>query len=308
MRDLWQRIEAFFTQHWPNKDLKLRPPASEESIASAEADLGIRFPEAFRESLSVHDGQGFEPSIKWLPGVGQLGSLSSILECWRGDREMYDAEADAWLDDEQRVRQADFHPRHIPFAGSPHWDYDRLLFDYAPGPTGTQGQIIMRLDVDHCFLCSDWRTLMTKTAEGLESGRIVPVERGPELSHWVEMEYRSPRGKAISLFDYYKDQGRSAPKSRPTRVAPKKPSQKALAKESSSKPSGTGVRRLEYTEGSSAKFWEAEVRDSSLVLRWGKIGTTGQTKTKDFVDPNAARAELNNAAASKLRKGYVEAK
>ena len=69
-----------------------------------------------------------------------------------------------------------------------------------------------------------------------------------------------------------------------------------------------GKRRLEFTSGSGGKFWEAEVVGRDLVLRWGKLGTEGQTKTKAFKDPNAARSELDKVAASKLKKGYAEAR
>jgi cell wall assembly regulator SMI1 len=206
MRDLWHRIESYFAKCWPQKELKLRPPATPQAIAAAEQELGVRFPDDFRESLLVHDGQEDEPSILWLPAAGKLASLDSLVECWKDDRQSYDAElwANPSLDESNRVLQAQLHPKHIPFAGSTYWDYDRLLFDFAPGPAGREAQIIVRFDIEHRFLVDTWRGLMETAADGLEDGSIVPGECGPELSHWVTMGYRSPRaGKSIDWFEYY---------------------------------------------------------------------------------------------------------
>ncbi len=88
--------------------------------------------------------------------------------------------------------------------------------------------------------------------------------------------------------------------------AKKASAKKVTVKKTSSKPSASAVRRLEYTSGASGKFWEAEVSGALLVLRWGKLGTSGQTKTKDVADPAAALGEMDKVAASKLKKGYVE--
>ncbi|MGW5051964.1 DUF4132 domain-containing protein [Actinokineospora sp. NPDC004072] len=62
--------------------------------------------------------------------------------------------------------------------------------------------------------------------------------------------------------------------------------------------------RLEYVGGGSAKFWEAERTGASVVVRWGRIGTAGQAKTRDFADEPSARDFLDKQAAEKTRKGY----
>jgi predicted DNA-binding WGR domain protein len=56
----------------------------------------------------------------------------------------------------------------------------------------------------------------------------------------------------------------------------------------------------------SAKFWEVEVDGSTVVVRFGKIGATGQTTRKDFADAGAAEAELAKLIGQKVKKGYVE--
>lgn len=66
------------------------------------------------------------------------------------------------------------------------------------------------------------------------------------------------------------------------------------------------MRRFEFVEGSSSKFWEIGLEGSSFTVRWGRIGTTGQTQTKSFATNEAARAEHDKLVAEKLRKGYRE--
>ena len=39
------------------------------------------------------------------------------------------------------------------------------------------------------------------------------------------------------------------------------------------------VRRFEFDEGASSKFWELGVAGNAVTIRWGRIGTAGQAKT-----------------------------
>lgn len=55
-----------------------------------------------------------------------------------------------------------------------------------------------------------------------------------------------------------------------------------------------------------AKFWEVAVVDRSLTVRFGKIGTNGQTKVKEFASNTEAEAESEKLIREKLKKGYVE--
>jgi DNA ligase 1 len=41
----------------------------------------------------------------------------------------------------------------------------------------------------------------------------------------------------------------------------------------------TTVRRFEFVGGSSSKFWEIRVSGNQAVVRFGRIGTNGQTQT-----------------------------
>ena len=46
----------------------------------------------------------------------------------------------------------------------------------------------------------------------------------------------------------------------------------------------------ENQAGTASKFWEVEQVDADLNVRWGRIGTQGQSQTKSFAD--AAKAAL----------------
>lgn len=66
------------------------------------------------------------------------------------------------------------------------------------------------------------------------------------------------------------------------------------------------MRRFELIEGNSSKFWEIEQADHELNIRWGRIGTAGQSQTKSFDDATKAGAALTKLVNEKTGKGYQE--
>ncbi len=65
-------------------------------------------------------------------------------------------------------------------------------------------------------------------------------------------------------------------------------------------------RYFEFVEGKSSKFWEVSQSGSEMTTRWGRIGTTGQSKTKPFADAAAAAKQVAKLIAEKTGEGYVE--
>src|SRR5262245_60491460 len=63
---------------------------------------------------------------------------------------------------------------------------------------------------------------------------------------------------------------------------------------------------LSEAEGSH-KFYEAVVSGKKLTIRYGRIGDPGQTQTKKFATPAAAKAEADKKIGEKTRKGYAPA-
>ncbi|STF85783.1 regulator [Escherichia coli] len=53
------------------------------------------------------------------------------------------------------------------------------------------------------------------------------------------------------------------------------------------------MRHFIYQDEKSHKFWAVEQQDNELHIRWGKVGTNGQSQIKSFSDAAAAaKAEL----------------
>lgn len=66
------------------------------------------------------------------------------------------------------------------------------------------------------------------------------------------------------------------------------------------------TRRFEFVAGTSSKFWECNHHGNQVTVRYGRIGTEGQTQTKSFDSAGAADRHAQQQIDSKLRKGYFE--
>lgn len=67
------------------------------------------------------------------------------------------------------------------------------------------------------------------------------------------------------------------------------------------------IRLFEYQDDKSAKFWEVTTAGATVTVRYGKIGTAGQSQTKELADAAAAAKHVAKLVAEKTGKGYVEA-
>lgn len=66
-------------------------------------------------------------------------------------------------------------------------------------------------------------------------------------------------------------------------------------------------RSLSFSKGRSDKFWNIELHGSSYTVAFGRIGSNGQAKTKEFADSAAARKAFDKIVAEKLDEGYIDA-
>ena len=66
-------------------------------------------------------------------------------------------------------------------------------------------------------------------------------------------------------------------------------------------------RRFEFKDTKSQKFWEINQRGKKYTVQYGRIGTDGQTRTKEFDSSADAKAAAEKLIAEKTRKGYAEA-
>jgi predicted DNA-binding WGR domain protein len=66
------------------------------------------------------------------------------------------------------------------------------------------------------------------------------------------------------------------------------------------------MRRFEFVGGTSSKFWEIGQTGSQVTVRFGRIGTNGQTQVKDLDSWDAAAERVRKLIGEKLREGYQE--
>lgn len=66
------------------------------------------------------------------------------------------------------------------------------------------------------------------------------------------------------------------------------------------------MRRFEFRDAKSSKFWAIRQQDAEVITCWGRIGTTGQTATKASASAAVAAGEVDKQIRSKTGKGYVE--
>jgi cell wall assembly regulator SMI1 len=179
IRDSWARLEAWFSRHRPDVDLRLREGASDDQIASLEAAFGEPLPEDVRASLRIHDGQDFleETPASFLPAgwLHPVASLRDYLARW----DPYEVSSeDNHTDDpftapDRRFRHDQPSRKALPWLGNAWFEHDVGYLDLAPGSTGTHGQILICWAADWQVLAPDWPSLLGWIASGLESGELV---------------------------------------------------------------------------------------------------------------------------------------
>jgi len=65
-------------------------------------------------------------------------------------------------------------------------------------------------------------------------------------------------------------------------------------------------RYFEFKDNQSAKFWGIRVQVCKVTVHFGKIGGSGQTRSKSFKDEITAQAHAERLVKEKTRKGYNE--
>lgn len=66
------------------------------------------------------------------------------------------------------------------------------------------------------------------------------------------------------------------------------------------------MRRFEFVEGKSSKFWQIALEGSSTTVQYGRLGTDGQSQVKEWPTAEKAKIEHDKLVKEKTGKGYVE--
>ena len=169
MKIIWERIHDWLAVNAPQVLENLRPGANDEEIYRAEAFFGVEFPEDFKLSYRVHNGQEEEccslfPYLEFL----SLQNVIKISEKWQN-----------YSDDNFRCDPEDifegiwngwWNPNWIPFTNESNGACQCV--DLAPAAGGNVGQIIIVewQEPTRGLMASNFRVYLETFAEELERG------------------------------------------------------------------------------------------------------------------------------------------
>lgn len=181
MNGLWERLGSWAAKN-AGRELGLRKGASERAIVAAEEALSLRFPDDFRASLLLHDGQdGDESSLfEWMPGCSPLAPLEAVVERWKEELALAEEypQTDFKVVEHGRIHSVLWHAKRIPIAGNRWWDGDNTYLDLFPGPKGKIGQLITFVtECDLVVLGSSLRDALALYVAALEKGDWVFSEK-----------------------------------------------------------------------------------------------------------------------------------
>jgi DNA ligase-1 len=103
-------------------------------------------------------------------------------------------------------------------------------------------------------------------------------------------------------------EGTETPSNKASTKAQTRPS-KSVPTKSAVLPATTDAkepRLFTYEDDKSNKFWEIQISELDVTVRFGRTGTQGQSQLKSFPDAAAARKHADKLIAEKTAKGYVE--
>lgn len=139
-------------------------------------------------------------------------------------------------------------------------------------------------------------------------------EAPPEIGSQVTFRYQELTDGGVPRFPSFvgtREGGTSKP-NKTKKKSPKKATKKASApsatkSEANTKQASGGSKRyFELVDEKSSKFWEVDVAGTEVTVRYGRIGTNGTSKPKQFASEDAAAAHADKLIEQKTGKGYVE--
>ena len=142
MESNWEKLNVWLAKNAPQIKSSLNPPATAKQIKDTENILGISFPEDFKQSYLIHNGQ--ESHAEGLIDGCELLSLDRIIDEWNvwkglsdsGEFSEYKSEA------EPPVKDDWWNEKWIPYTYNGAGDH--LCIDMDPIETGRHGQVISR--------------------------------------------------------------------------------------------------------------------------------------------------------------------
>lgn len=131
IKDLYQALEAWSSQHSPRTRSSLRGPVDADALRALEHAIGRALPADLRAALAIHDGRANLDGYKLL-------HAERIQDRYQDEL----AHADQASSHPQRgtCRPVQWSKGWIPFAEDGGLNF--LCLDLDPGPSGAAGQVI----------------------------------------------------------------------------------------------------------------------------------------------------------------------
>jgi DNA ligase-1 len=134
-------------------------------------------------------------------------------------------------------------------------------------------------------------------------------ENPPSLGSTITFRYQELSEAGVPRFPSYVGvRAEGAPATAPASpVAAKKSAPPAAPRKAApAAVASATMRHFVFVEGKSAKFWEIGRSGCDVTVRFGRLGTNGQTQTKSFANEAAAQAHMEKLIEEKTEKGYEE--
>ncbi len=139
MKDIWEKIENWLAINAQNVLSSLADGATDEEIANAEKILGITFPEDFKASYKIHNGQKDNYNLGFTYGWHFL-SLENIISEWQVWVDMGEFN-NPYSKPKKGIKNNWFNQKWIPVTSNGNSDHHCLDLD--PDKDGKYGQIIL---------------------------------------------------------------------------------------------------------------------------------------------------------------------
>jgi DNA ligase-1 len=135
-------------------------------------------------------------------------------------------------------------------------------------------------------------------------------ESPPPIGSTIAFRYQELSDRGVPRFPSFVRASDAAVAGAPLAAEPPTAARKAVLTKAAAAAaplsSAIGKRYFELVDDKSSKFWEVGTSGTEVTVRYGRIGTTGQTQTKTFGDDPAAQRHAEKLIEEKTAKGYVE--
>jgi len=131
-------------------------------------------------------------------------------------------------------------------------------------------------------------------------------ENPPAIGDEITFRYQELSNAGVPRFPSFVRAGASSKGVTPKKKATKKKATKVPAKKATQTSAAGSTRYFELVDEKSAKFWEISKDGETVTVRYGRIGTDGTSKPKDFPSEEKADAHCEKLIEKKTDKGYVE--